>query len=175
MTTDGNDGYREEHTMTATDPAAIGPTATDPAAIGPTATDPTAINPVNRIIVMADNEVGVIADITRALAGEGINVESINAQTVGGQGTIILTADHYDRALYVLNQAGFKAVGDDALVLRLEDRPGALAEVADRLKRAGVNIESMHILNRQGGQALIALKSGDRAGAVSAIGREFIV
>lgn len=134
-----------------------------------------AINPVNRIIVMADNEVGVIADITRALAGEGINVESITAQAVGEEGTVILTADNYDRALYVLNQAGFKAVGDDALVLRLADRPGALAEVAERLKQAGVNIESMHILNRQGGQTMIALKTDDRDGAVAAIGGDVIV
>ncbi len=134
-----------------------------------------AINPVQRIIVMADNEVGVIADITKALADESINVESINAQVIGEQGTIILTTDRYDHALYVLNQAGFKAVSDDALVLHLPDAPGALAGVADRLKRAGVNIESMHILNRQAGHTMIALKTDNREGAIAAIGSEFIV
>lgn len=134
-----------------------------------------AINPVQRIIVMADNEVGVIADITKALADESINVESINAQVIGEQGTIILTTDRYDHALYVLNQAGFKAVSDDALVLHLPDAPGALAGVADRLKRAGVNIESMHILNRQAGHTMIALKTDNREGAIAAVGRELIV
>lgn len=135
----------------------------------------TAINPVQRIIVMADNEVGVIADITKALADESINVESINAQVIGKQGTIILTTDRYDHALYVLNQAGFKAVSDDALVLHLPDAPGALAGVADRLKRAGVNIESMHILNRQAGHTMIALKTDNREGAIAAVGSELIV
>ena len=134
-----------------------------------------AINPVQRIIVMADNEVGVIADITKALADESINVESINAQVIGEQGTIILTTDRYDHALYVLNQAGFKAVSDDALVLHLPDAPGALAGVADRLKRAGVNIESMHILNRQAGHTMIALKTDNREGAIAAVGSELIV
>ena len=135
----------------------------------------TAIDPVSRIIVMADNAVGGIAEITKALADEEINVESINAQVVGEQGTIILTADSYDRALFVLNKAGFKAVSDDALVLHLPDRPGALADVADRLKQAGVNIESLHILNRQAGHAMIALKTDNKAGAVAAIGSEAIV
>ena len=135
----------------------------------------TAIDPVNRIIVMADNAAGGIAEITKALADEEINVESINAQVVGEQGTIILTADSYDRALFVLNKAGFKAVSDDALVLHLPDRPGALADVADRLKQAGVNIESLHILNRQAGHAMIALKTDNKAGAVAAIGSEAIV
>lgn len=135
----------------------------------------TAINPVPRIIVMADNEVGVIADITKALADESINVESINAQVIGEQGTIILTTDNYDHALYVLNQSGFKAVSDDALVLHLPDAPGALAGVADRLKRAGVNIESMHILNRQAGHTMIALKTDNREGAIAAVGSDLIV
>ena len=35
---------------------------------------------MNRIIVMARNEVGVIADISKALADEGINIETISAE-----------------------------------------------------------------------------------------------
>lgn len=132
-------------------------------------------NLVNRIVIMAENEVGVIADITRVLADEGINLETINTETAGEQGAVILTVDRYDRALYALNRAGFKAVGDDALVIRLPDEPGALAGVADRLKQAGVNIESMHILSRQAGYAMIALKADNRAEAVAAIGSEVIV
>ena len=129
----------------------------------------------NRIVIMADNEVGVIADITAALANEGINLETINTETAGDRGAIILTADNYDRALYVLNQAGFKAVGDDALVVRLPDEPGALANVAGSLKDAGVNIESMHILSRQAGYAMIALKTDDRPRAIEAIGIDVVV
>ncbi|MCE2501399.1 MAG: ACT domain-containing protein [Dehalococcoidia bacterium] len=132
-------------------------------------------NLINRIVVMAEDEVGVIAGITGVLAGEGINLETINTESSGGRGAIIITVDDYDHALYVLNQAGFKAVGDDALVVRLPDEPGALAAVADRLKQSGVNIQSMHILNRQGGQAMIALKTDNRDLARDAIGSDAIV
>ena len=133
------------------------------------------VNPVNRIIVMAKDEVGVIADITRTLADEGINLVSINTESSGEEGAVILITDQYDRALHILNRAGFKAVGDDALVLRLPDEPGALAGVADRLKRAGVNIQSMHILDRLSGHAMIALKTDNRPVAIEAIGSEVIV
>ena len=76
----------------------------------------------------------------------------------------------------MLNQAGFKAVSDDdALVVRLPDEPGALARVADSLKQAGVNIQSMHILNRQQGYAMVALTTDDRARAETAIGSTVIV
>ena len=132
-------------------------------------------DPGNRIVIMADNEVGVIADITSALAGEGINIESLNTESAGTRGAIILTVDRYDHALYVLNQAGFKAVSDDALVVRLPDQPGELAAVADRLKQAGVNIQSMHILGRQGGHAMIALTTDNGGAAAEAIGAHLIV
>ena len=129
----------------------------------------------NRIVIMVDNQVGVLADITGALADEGINIESLNTESAGERGAIILTVDRYDHALYVLNQAGFKAVGDDALVIRLPDQPGELAVVADRLRQGGVNIQSMHILGRQDGHAMIALTTDDSSRAREAIGNDVIV
>ena len=132
------------------------------------------VNPLNRIIVMTRDQVGVIADISRVLADEEINVETINAEVMGEEVTVILTTDRYDRALYVLNKTGFKAVSDDALVLRLPDEPGALAVVAGNLKEAGVNIESLHILTRGSGHAMIALKTDNRTEAIAAIGSENI-
>ena len=130
---------------------------------------------MNRIIIMANNEVGVIADITKVLADVGINLETINTETAGDKGAIVLTVDDTDHALSALNQAGYKAVSDDALVLRLRDAPGALAAVADSLKQAGVNIRSMHILNRQAGYAMIALTTDDRARAQAAIDEAAII
>ena len=133
------------------------------------------VNRITRIVVIANNEVGVIADITAILANAGINLESINTEVSSEQEAVILTTDNSDRALYVLNQAGYKAVGDEVLVLRLRDEPGALAQVAGNLKQAGVNIQSMHILNRQGGYAMIALTTNDRARTLDAIGSDTIV
>ena len=130
---------------------------------------------MNRIVIMANNEVGVIADIAKVLADVGINLETINTETAGDQGAIVLTVYDTDHALSVLNQAGYKAVSDDALVLRLRDAPGALAAVADSLKQAGVNIRSMHILNRQAGYAMIALTTDDRARAQAAIDEAAII
>ena len=128
-----------------------------------------------RIVIMADNEIGVLAGITGALADANINVESINTQSAGDRGAIVLTVDDTDHALAVLNQAGYKAVSDDALVVRLRDEPGALSGVADRLKKAGVNIQSLHILSRHGGHALIALTTNNRAAALTAISGEDVI
>jgi len=60
-------------------------------------------------------------------------------------------------------------------VSRVPDEPGGLAGVAERLRQAGVNIQSMHILNRQAGHAMIALTVDDHPLAVEAIGSDVIV
>ena len=71
--------------------------------------------------------------------------------------------------------AGFKAVSDESLVLRLPDEPGALAKVAERFKQAGVNIQSLHILERQAGHTIVALAADDRAKAETLVDKATLV
>ena len=130
---------------------------------------------MNRIIVMARNEIGVISDISMALANEGINIETISAEGLDEKGIITLTTDAYDDALRALTDAGFKTVSDDSLVLRLPDEPGALAKVAERFKHAGVNIQSLHIVERRGGHTIVALSADDRAKAETLVDRTTVV
>ena len=120
---------------------------------------------MTRIVVIANNEAGVIADIAGALAERDINIETINAEALGEKGTITLTADDHDGALRALTDAGFKTVSDEALILRLQDEPGALARLADKFKQGGVNIRSLHILDRRDGRATVAISADDRAKA----------
>ena len=130
---------------------------------------------MTRIVVMAANEVGVIADISRVLADNGINIETISAEALGDKGAVTLTADDYDGALRALTDAGFKTVSDDALILSLRDEPGALARVAESLKEGGVNIQSLHILERRDGLTTVAISTDDRAKAEELVDREAVV
>ena len=127
---------------------------------------------MTRIVIIARNEAGVIADIAGALANRGINIEDISAEAVGEKGAITLTADDHDGALRALKDAGFKAVSDESLILRLRDEPGALARVADRFKQGGVNIRSLHIVDRRDGYATVAISADDRARAASLVESE---
>ncbi len=130
---------------------------------------------MTRIIVVADNEVGIIADISRVLADSGINIETISAEALGDKGVITLTTEDYDGALQALTDADFKTVTDDALVLSLRDEPGALAKVAESLKRGGVNIQSLHILDRRGSLTTVAISTDNRAKAETLVERDTIV
>lgn len=129
---------------------------------------------MERIVIMARDEVGVLADITSALAQANVNLESINTQVNGEHGTIIISTDDTNRALTALAEAGYSAVTDDALLIRLQDEAGALARVAQRFGEAGINIRSVHILDRKDGFATIALSTSteDRARAEALVSPE---
>ena len=130
---------------------------------------------MTRIVVIANNEPGVIAEIAGALADRNINIETISAEALGEKGAITLTTDDHDGALRALTDAGFKTISDESLVLRLRDEPGALAKLAEKFNRGGVSIQSLHILDRRNGHATVAISADDRAKAESLVEPETAV
>jgi hypothetical protein len=116
---------------------------------------------MKHLTVLLESHSRTVADLALALADRGINIEDIDVQDADPEqtGVVNLTVDRYDEALQALRDAGFRAVSEDALVIRLRDEPGALARVAVRFKDAGIGIRSMHILGRAGSSALVSIVS----------------
>ena len=133
------------------------------------------IEGMERIVIIARDEPGVIADVARALGDASVNIESLDTERAGDQGIITITTDDTDHALRTLAEAGFRAATDDSLIFRLPDEPGALAKVAERFKEAGLNVQSFHILDRRSGYATVALTTRDRAQAEDLIDPDSIV
>ena len=130
---------------------------------------------MERIVIMTRNETGVIANIAGALADAGVNIESLDTESTGQKGIITLTTDDTNRALMALKDAGFRAATDDSLIFRLTDEPGALARIAKRFRDANLNIQSLHILDRQAGSTIVALTCLDRAQAEALLDPDSIV
>ncbi len=120
---------------------------------------------MKQLTVLVPNEIGIAARITTCLAERGINIEEIDIEEVEDHGIVVLSVDQYDDALRALRDAGFRAVTQDTLLVRLEDKPGALAVVAVRLKDAGLDLRSMHILRRDQGYTFASLVASDNVRA----------
>ncbi len=131
---------------------------------------------MHRIVVNIKNEVGALARLTTLLADHGINIVSINTQGMDETGVVIITTEDedHDRALWQIADAGYKAISDEALVVRLHDESGALARVADRFRRADVNILSLHIVNRSGDYTTVSISADDMEKARDLVSDESI-
>ncbi len=118
---------------------------------------------MQRIIINVKNEVGVIADLTTLLADQGINIIGIDTEGSDESGVVVIStedADHH-QALLVIANAGYKAISDESLVIRLRDEPGALAKIAERFRRHNINILSLHIVNRTEGFTTVSVSADD--------------
>lgn len=118
---------------------------------------------MKQITVLTSKDASELTRVASLLGDAGVNIEDISAENLPGTGIIVLTVDHYDRALQALRDAGLRAITQDALVIRIEDRPGALAGIAKRLRDAGIDMRSMHILRREGSNSLASLVATDNA------------
>ena len=119
--------------------------------------------------VLAPNQPGVLARITEALAAAGVNIEDFDVESHDEEGIISLTVDKYDEALRVLRDLGYRAITQDTLLIRLDDKPGALAKIAVRLKDAGLDLRSMHIVRRSGAFSIVSLVASDNARAAAVL------
>jgi len=129
---------------------------------------------MKEIVIVAHNHPGLMADIAAALAERNINIESIDAKQAQELAVMELTVDRYDEALTALRDAGFNAITEDAIVISLPDQPGALAKVAKRFKDARIDMQSLRILQRNRGTALVALATKRTDEAMELL-REYLV
>lgn len=92
------------------------------------------------------NEPGTLAALGEAAASAGINIMGVCGFSRGEVGVFHVLVDEEDARADVFESAGLKVRGRrEALVLPLEDRPGALGELARRFARAGVNIDLLYL------------------------------
>ena len=138
-------------------------------------TEPTHATTMQRIVIMTENRIGVIAQIASTLAAGGVNLNSIATENEGQHGVVIITTDRTDHALAILNEAGFKAVSDDAVLVQLPDQPGALANLAGELTAAGLNIRTFHIIERREDYATAAIITDDQERAKTALANRYTV
>ena len=93
------------------------------------------------ITVLMENRPGALADVAEALGKAGINIEGMCGFVSAGQGVGHLLVQDPAAARRALS--GLCEIRDEreVLVVELEDRPGALGDVARRMAEAGVNVE----------------------------------
>lgn len=100
---------------------------------------------------------GVLAKISRALADAGVNITAICAAETAGRGKIRMLVSDPARAKEALKAAKYRPGEEPALTLTLEDRPGALARVAEKLAQGKINIKCAYSTTAGGGSSTVVL------------------
>ncbi len=109
------------------------------------------------LTIVADDKVGLLADISYILAKARINIESVNVDVVAGKAIISLGVADAIKGKQVVEAAGFKVEEANSIVIKLQDSPGELSNVTGILSKDGINVQSVHTLSKDGKTTIIAL------------------
>ena len=109
------------------------------------------------LTVIVEDRVGLIADISYILSKAKINIETISVEVVGDKAIITLGINDIKRAQDVLKNSGYHSVEKDAIILKLEDKPGELNKIANLLKDHKITIKNVHMLSRDGKHTALAM------------------
>jgi hypothetical protein len=93
-----------------------------------------------QFVIQLDNRPGELAHLARALGARGIDIEHISCAGTGSIACAFMTTGEPGETREVLHGLGHDFIEGETIVVDVEDRPGGLADIAEKLARAGVNI-----------------------------------
>ena len=125
---------------------------------------------VTQLVLTLQSKPGVLASLCRAMADAGVNIEALCAPEVPGKGKVRLVVSDAAKAEAALKAAKIRAGKEEAITVALENRPGALAEAAQKLAGAKVNIKCAYATTTGPGQATVVLTVSNAARALAALG-----
>ncbi len=112
---------------------------------------------MKQITVVSDDKVGLLAEISHALAKKGINIEALDLEVVGRKAVVGLMVADGNAAKAALGAAGYEVADENCVVIRVDDKPGEFNKVASQMAHEGINIEKVHMISREGNRIILSI------------------
>lgn len=117
---------------------------------------------LQQISVFVRDRVGAILDVTRALKEGGFNIRAFSAYDTPEFSVLRLVMDESEAVAQYLARHDFFVFANPVVGVKLEDRPGDLNDILERVAEAGLQIHYMYSLVLQSdGSVLMLIHSDD--------------
>jgi hypothetical protein len=117
------------------------------------------------------NKVGLLSEITTAIAGAKVNITAICAYGMENTAYFMLTTDGNAKAKKALAPLGVAIEEKDVVEVEALDKPGELQKVAKKIADAGIDIEYMYATVSSGIKETCIFMTSDNAKAIKVINK----
>ena len=125
---------------------------------------------VEQISIFIENKSGRLAEVTRVLGTQGINIRALSLADTSDFGILRLIVDQTDLAKATLKEQGFTVSKTEVVAVEVPDQPGGLYSILKVLDDAKVNVEYMYaFVERCGGNAVIIFRFDDSTQAIKVL------
>ena len=126
---------------------------------------------IHQISVFLENRTGQLAEITRLLADNGIDIRAISIAETSDYGLARMIVDNSHKASEVLLRHGDILSMTPVWAVEVPDRPAGLAEVLAVLAENHVDVEYMYSLfTHREGMAYMVMRVSDEPRFLSTLG-----
>jgi len=112
---------------------------------------------VEQISVFLENRPGTLAEVTRILGEEGINIRALSLADTKDFGILRLIVNDKEKTKDILSRRGFTVRKTEVVAVSVPDRPGGLAEILQGLAEANVNVEYLYAFVQHSGKDAIII------------------
>ena len=116
---------------------------------------------VKEISFTMPNKVGLLSEVTTAIAGAKVNITAICAYAMDNDAYFMLTTDSNAKAKKALAPLGVTIEEGDVVEIEVPNKAGELQKVAKRLADAGIDVEYMYATAGAGKTATCVFKTAD--------------
>jgi hypothetical protein len=123
-----------------------------------------------QISIVQENRIGTLYKICDVLIKKKVNILGCCTHDLRDYGVLRIVVDSPGRARAALTRAKLTFSATDVLAIELTHEPGALAKIAKKLAKAGINIDYMYA-SGIGDKALGIFKVSETSKADRILGR----
>ncbi len=117
---------------------------------------------VKQISVFMENRPGRLAEITKILSDNNIDMRAINIADTTDFGILRMIVDNFEKAEEVLRENNMTVSVTDVLTVSIEDTVGAFSKVIALLKEENISIEYIYsFIGEKSSKAIIVIKTND--------------
>nr|MDO8081025.1 ACT domain-containing protein [Candidatus Freyarchaeota archaeon] len=123
---------------------------------------------VKQISVFLQNRPGTLAELTKILLDNDINMRALTVADTADYGIIRIIVDDPNKTLKILKSQDYLVSETDVIAVEAFDKPGGLYEIATTLGERNVNIEYLYTTLKQG-KAIMIIRVSDIETALEAL------
>ncbi len=121
---------------------------------------------IKQVTVFVENRQGRLAEITKLLAKNGIDMRALSIADTQDFGILRLIVNDTEKALNVLHENGVLAQTTEVIGVKLSDKAGELASALLALDKGNINVEYLYaFLTRSKLHAYVVLRVKDNEAA----------
>ncbi len=114
---------------------------------------------VKQISVFLENKEGRLADVTRTLANNNLNICALSIADTTDFGILRLIVNNPEEAEKILSESDFTVSCTNVIAIGVEDKPGGLAKALSILNENAISIEYMYaFVGKTGNEAFVILR-----------------